>query len=169
MDQDNPYKPPEASLSTRDTVGRQPYEGLRGWLILVGIGVTLAPIRVTLTTFQTCMDVFANGKWDAITIPLMKPFIIVEIVTNMGMAIGATIAAYFFYTKNRNFPKLYIGIQIFSLILILLDAEVASRINPEIPMFDPETNREITRALIGTLIWVPYMLVSKRVKATFVR
>ena len=35
-------------------------------------------------------------------------------------------------------------------------------------MFDPETTKEFMIALIGGVIWVPYMLVSKRVQATFV-
>jgi len=39
---------------------------------------------------------------------------------------------------------------------------------PSEPMFDPETIKEFARSLVACVIWVPYMLISKRVKATFV-
>jgi hypothetical protein len=35
-------------------------------------------------------------------------------------------------------------------------------------MFDPETAKEFFRSLISMAIWVPYMLVSQRVKNTFI-
>ena len=40
---------------------------------------------------------------------------------------------------------------------------------PDEPFFYSETIKEIARGLITTIIWVPYMMVSKRVKATFVK
>ena len=36
-------------------------------------------------------------------------------------------------------------------------------------MFDPDTTKEFVRTLIGALIWIPYMLMSQRVKETFIK
>jgi len=84
------------------------------------------------------------------------------------MVIASLYLVYLFFTKNRFFPKFYILIAISSIIFIIIDAWLVTKVLPSEPMLDEETMRELTRALISAAIWVPYMLVSKRVKATFV-
>ena len=39
---------------------------------------------------------------------------------------------------------------------------------PEEEIFDPDTLNTLIRSIICGIVWVPYMLVSKRVKATFI-
>ena len=57
---------------------------------------------------------------------------------------------------------------VFTLIFIVLDAWAIKAALPNEPVFDADTTKELVRTLIGVLIWGPYMLVSKRVKATFI-
>ena len=66
------------------------------------------------------------------------------------------------------FPKWYIGTMIFTSVFIVLDAWAIKIVLPNEPVFYADTAKELARTLIGVIIWVPYMLVSKRVKATFV-
>jgi hypothetical protein len=77
--------------------------------------------------------------------------------------------AYRFFTKSKHFPKWYIGVAVFSLFFIVADAFAVKPVLPSEPIFDPDTVKELMRAVIMVVIWVPYMLVSKRVKATFVK
>ena len=150
-------------------------KGLGGWLILVGIGVVIAPIRLLVTYIPIYKPIFEDGTWEALTSvssnaynPLWGPLLIGEIAYNSIMVAASIYLIYLFFSKHYLFPKLYIVIVATSLVFIPVDAWLVTKILPTKPMFDPETTKEIIRVLIGGLIWVPYMLISKRVKATFV-
>jgi hypothetical protein len=58
-------------------------------------------------------------------------------------------------------------VAISSLLFIIADAWLGSLVLPDEPTFDPDTAREVGRSLVVVLMWVPYLLVSKRVKNTF--
>jgi hypothetical protein len=154
---------------------KKEYKGLSGWLILVGIGVVFAPIRVLVNTVKVFHPIFTDGIWEALTTvgsaaynPLWGPLLIGEIIFNVAMMIALIYLIYLFFSKHYRFPMLYIAIVAISLVFIPLDAWLVSFILPNAPIFDQETTGEFVRVLIGGIIWVPYMLLSKRVKATFV-
>jgi hypothetical protein len=46
---------------------------------------------------------------------------------------------------------------------IVVDAWLGSFVITDEPVFDPDTARELGRALVSAVIWVPYIRVSKRV------
>lgn len=150
-------------------------KGLGGWLILVGIGVVISPIRLLVTFIPSYKPIFEDGTWEALTTvssevydPLWGPLLIGEIAYNSIMVAASAYLIYLFFSKHYLFPKIYIAIVTVSLVFIPLDAWLVTKVLPTEPMFDPETTKEFVRVLIVGIIWVPYMLISKRVKATFV-
>lgn len=150
-------------------------KGLGGWLILVGIGVVMSPIRLLVTYIPLYKPIFEDGTWEALTTagsdayhPLWAPLLLGEITYNVIMVLASIYLIYLFFSKHYLFPTVFIGIIGVSVIFIPLDAYIVARIFPGEPVFDPDTTKEFIRTLVGALIWVPYMLVSKRVKATFV-
>ena len=150
-------------------------KGLGGWLILVGIGVVLSPIRLLMTHVPIYKPIFEDGTWEALTTagsqayhPAWGPLLIGEIAFNLLMLVASLYLIYLFFSKHYLFPKVFITVVVVSLFFIPLDALLVSRMFPNEPMFDPETAKEFIRTLIAGAIWVPYMLVSKRVKATFI-
>jgi hypothetical protein len=149
--------------------------GLGGWLILVGIGVVLGLLRMMATTASTFLPLLEPGVWQTLTSPdseayhpLWAPILIGEILFNSGM-VGATAwLAYLFFSKSYLFPRVYVALAVTSLIFIPLDAWIVTFVLPDEPMFDPVTAREFGRVFVGAIVWIPYMLVSRRVHATFV-
>lgn len=149
--------------------------GLGGWLILVGIGIVVGPFRMAFIMLETYREVSANGTWEILTTqgsgfyyPELAALIVVEMVVNLAILAASVYVAYLFFTKRRSLPAWYIGVAVFSLVFVVVDAIVVSAMLPDMSLLDSETAGEMGRSLIQVCVWVPYMLVSKRVRNTFV-
>lgn len=150
-------------------------KGLGGWLILVGLGVVLTPVRLAIQTVPVYADILSDGTWEALTgsgsayyHPLWQPLLLGEMIVNAGIFAVSLYLIYLFFSRHYLFPRFFIGLVLASVIVIPLDAWLVTFVLPHEPMFDPETTREFARVLVFGFIWVPYMLVSRRVRATFV-
>ena len=151
-------------------------EGLGGWLILVAIGIVFSPFRIIVELFPLYLDIFKDGYWEVLTTPgtdayhvMWAPIILAEMSINVILVFVWLFVIFLFFTKKKMFPKWYIGILLFTLTFIFMDAFAVKVVAPHEPMFDDATVSEIIRTLLPCLIWIPYMLISKRVKATFIR
>jgi hypothetical protein len=167
--------PPRPAQEVAEVHQDDRLRGLGGWLVLVGIGVVLAPIRISATVVTSYLPVFTGGSWEALTTeqsdayhPLWAPIIIGALVFNVAM-VGATIyLVILFFSKSYLFPRAYVALTLASIIFIPFDAWVVTFALPNEPMFDEATAREFGRVLVGGLIWIPYLFNSRRVRATFV-
>ena len=149
-------------------------KGLGGWLILVAIGLIISPIRIAAIEF-TILGVFMDGTWSALAdsagefySPMLAAIIPLEFVLNMAFIFGFLFLIYLFFTKSSIFPRWYIAIYAANLAMIILDMVAVKMVLPEEPMLDPETAGELLRSIGACAIWIPYMLKSKRVAATFI-
>jgi len=149
-------------------------QGIGGWLILVAIGVVIAPIRLLVLYIPIYVPIFTDGTWELLTSvesefynPLWAPLLISEMLVNVVLVSVSIYMIYLFFTKHYRFPMVYIGLMLFSIVFIFIDAWAVSAVL-DAPMFYSETVAELARSSIGAAIWVPYMLVSKRVDVTFV-
>lgn len=150
--------------------------GLRGWLILVGIGLVLAPINGLIITGEMLVQLMEGGVWGAMTsidsktyTPFWGELVVGEFIFNTLMLLVSIYLAYLFFTKHFFFPKIFIIFSITSLVAIPLDAWLITKVFPHISLLREEVIFEIIRTTIVCAIWIPYMLVSKRVNATFVK
>ncbi len=152
------------------------YEGIRGWLILPLIGLFIAPIRISLLVFKDLVPILTKGHWNVLTTPgsgayhpLWAPLIIFEFMGNAIFVIFSIVLLVFFLQKSRLLPKLIISYSILNLLFVAGDFFLADLIPAVAEQSNPQDAKELGRAIMGAVVWVPYFLLSKRVKQTFVR
>lgn len=150
-------------------------KGLGGWLVLVGIGVVFTPVRMVLEIWPLYSELFSGEGYTVLTTPgselytpYFLPLVWTELVLNSVIFLAALWLVYLYFSKHYLFPRVYIIIGVGSFLFILCDAWVVSILFPQFPAMDADTAKAIMRGVITVFIWVPYMLLSERVKITFV-
>lgn len=152
------------------------YQGLGGWLILVGIGIIISPIKILLFLFNNLLLIFTSGSLSMLTDPSSEayspfwiPLLAFEGIGNIAFLALGVLLIVFFFQKRKMFPKLYIIVLIANIVFLISD-ELLSNLIPYLAKIeDTGTVSDIVRTVISCLIWIPYMLCSKRVKSTFIR
>jgi hypothetical protein len=136
------------------------YKGIGGWLILIIIGLILTLIYSTLNTL---LIISSPKYWYYLIEPDYVLWIIslVEIIIRVIVPI---ILLVLMFIKSRLFPK--------AMIIWLISEAVLGLINIVFQLIVYTNPAGYTLIRVGILIvsaaiWVPYFLVSKRVKATF--
>ncbi|PKA13304.1 hypothetical protein CH372_04275 [Leptospira meyeri] len=155
--------------------GEENLKSLKGWLFLVGLGLIVYPVRLAFVMGPLFYNILTDGSYEYLTTPgtesyhpLWKPLLIFEGTFNGLMILFSFLLTYLFFKKHYQFPKAYIVFTFLPVILLPLDAWLGSLVLKDEPMFDLDTSKEIVRSIVGAVIWIPYMFLSKRVKATFV-
>lgn len=156
-------------------------KGLGGWLILVGIGLFISLVYRFYGFFESIsmfsdkdISVLSNQSSEFYVTGLnilLKFELLMEIV--MGIAVIYLI--YLFFSKKIKFPYTYIILLVTFLVLSIID--IAWSYSLKMPTVEMQKiySDELDASLIGiareflpVIIWVLYMIKSKRVKATFV-
>jgi hypothetical protein len=174
----NPYTAPEAALGA--TPAEKPYDkrydGLGGWLILIGIGTALSPFQMLRQLITASRSAFSNGTWEAVTTagsaayhPFWGPFLILEIAYTAICFLVTVYMAFLFFGKKRAYPTWFIWFHLVTLVFMIVDAVLLQVVRPDLPLIDGTGMGEIARALFGCFVWIPYMLISTRVESTFRR
>lgn len=150
-------------------------KGLGGWLIIIGIGLFMSPITIVIELGPIFYSILADGVIPALSNPLSEfynPLLLLlifgELVINFLMTVVSVYLIYLFFSKHYQFPKVYIAVTIISVIILPLDAWLGSLVFPNQPFFDEESWKYFYKSIAAAMIWIPYMLMSQRVKATFV-
>ena len=149
-------------FSAADSSADRELTGIGGWLILLAINITLAPLMGIPFTYASLHVLFGGQFQDAIAArPGLEPLIIFEAATNvlfLAALIGLNVL---FYRKKKAFPIFmvtYIGVHA---LLIAIDHFSALRFYPL------ASSTALVRTFIS-LAWIPYLLTSRRVQLTFV-
>ena len=152
-------------------------KGLAGWLILPGLGLIIYPVQNIISLYRDFLPIFRDGYWQVLTIPgsedyhhLWGPYLLFEISGNIIFIIFNVFLIFWFLFKSYIFPKMIIIFYVSNLIFLIADFLLGNMI-PAVAAepTDSEVIMDLARVVYTNVIWVPYFLVSKRVKNTFIK
>lgn len=173
---DNEIKADEQENKKPNTdVDQQALTGIGGWLILVVIGLTFGLLRLIYAMVKEIMPVFEPDIWVQLTIeggylyhPLGKTLLYFELFGNLIFIVFSIALLITIFKKLKLFPKLIIIFLALNLVFLVADYFLADLLPINNSVADEESLKEIFRSIIASAIWIPYFLVSKRVKLTFI-
>lgn len=158
-------------------VGPEPeLRGLGGWLVLVGIGLCAGLVTRPALLARSWEGFFTTAAWQATSVPgglhyhpLFGPLLIFELLGNIVLLATTALALGLFFTKRKMFPRVFIALLVGNVLFLLLD-ELTGKVIPYVEQAShTSSTAAVARAFIMSSIWCSYMLISRRVKATFVR
>lgn len=154
----------------------QNLNGLGGWLILVAFALLINPIRLIFVIIKN-VNVFSLWKWQALTTPgtesynsVWAPLLMFELLGQITLILFMAIGIVLFFQKRRLFPRWYIAALLVNALFVLGDVIgfhfLGTAATAQMRQI---LDRSTLSAFVGCMIWIPYMLKSERVKATFIR
>ncbi len=144
--------------------------GLSGWLWLVIISI-VAGLAWNLFVLKETTALFTGTEAHVFLTtaePALYQLSMLEIFVSGCLILANLVLIGIFFTRHRQFPAAFIMVALFSVAWVIADALLYRSIVPADPLIDAQNGRELARAALCALVLVPYVLVSKRVKATFV-
>jgi hypothetical protein len=150
-------------------------KGIGGWLILPLLGLILSPLRLAYMVYEDMWPIFSPDYWEDLTSPtsalyhpLWTRVLIFEVAGNLAIFLLGLAALVSFLRRSRKAPRFVIMWLLLGLIFVAADFYFRGYIPGAAQQYDIIPDFELWRAGITAAIWIPYFLVSKRVKATFV-
>ena len=153
----------------------QPQPKIRGWLILIAVGL-VANLVQSLNASLQVLKFFDAPVWSRLTDPTSPAFhpgwrtaIIYQAVAVSVFVIFSLSAVILFFGRRRVFPKLFIVMVPIMFVLSFVGHYLWGQI-PVVASTPAHTRMVYVLVLnfIALHIWIPYFLVSKRVKRTFI-
>ena len=150
-------------------------DGLWGWLLLFTGFVILKIVRIGFLIASTFLPLFSGDNWHALTSPdspayhpLWERVLLFELAGHIVIGAMAMVALALLVVRSSYAPKFSIGLLMASFAVAAANYFLAAQV-PSIAGQGTgyESLAVLVRAAMAMLVWVPYFLVSKRVKATF--
>ncbi len=150
--------------------------GISGWLTLPIIGLVLTCVFAAVWMFTDYLPLMSDGTWPAVPVS-GRALITFEVFSNLVLIVMPIVLLTLIFKKRRILPKLMVGFLAFVLLVVVADSVGILLIGPDLipdPMVREEAGwsvAEVTQGMLRTLlssaIWIPYFLMSARVKNTF--
>ena len=150
--------------------------GLGGWLVLVGIGLCMSPFVTVGTMAIHWEGFFSLEVWQMFASPasssyraLYAPIVILEVLANASLLGLNLLALVLYFGRRRAFPKVLIALLLARIVVVVADSIAVPQLHFAAEVATDSTALDLSRVVLSGVIWSAYAVVSRRVKATFVR
>jgi len=160
------------SVTTSDSTKRKNLKGLAGWLILLRILLICHPFYILYVIFSVNLPLFYNSNYQSFIAkyPTAGSLGIYELLINIVFLAALIYLNVLFYKKKKTFPPYYIIYLIVNYVLVQIDYLIlVTKLPSMVATFSSISSPYLIRGAIYALIWILYLLISRRVKATFVQ
>ncbi len=159
------------------------HEGIGGWLILIVFGLLLIPVFRLYALYQTYWTVYNTPGWSLLTEsgnPLyhswFEPTFWMGVGVDLLFIVLSIAGLWLLVTRSSHFPRFMISFLIAMTVFAVADGLMTNWIFGTLPItadtleyIQNQSYRHQAGALLLSMIWIPYLMRSKRVKATFVQ
>jgi len=156
--------------------GEPQLEGLGGWLFLVGLGLVGTLVSRFVILSRGWEGYFTAAAWQAVATPLGEhyhplygPVLVLELLGNIALFGLTALALCLYFAKRRAFPRTYIALLVSGFLFLVVDEVLSAAIPSVAAKSDPRAGARLVHQAGVAVIWIAYMLNSKRVKNTFRR
>lgn len=167
------------SVETKSEKEKPYCYGFGGWLYIVTIGQLFTLYRSLTTIFETDLPLLRTPEWDMLTVPggesynpLWKPFVYIEIASCTIYILIIALVGYLTIKLSRYYKRAQISLYVFNIVYsaIILTFMLSLNSHYDPPVYaENEFTEIIVQTSVASVIWIPYFLLSKRVKNTFNR
>ena len=162
-------------LPRRQVLEHPDLQGLGGWLILIQIGLWLTLPVLLYTSFENLLLV-SEGSWKILTDPSSEaydpywaPALLFEVSMPVFLFVFHVYLLIIFLQKRYTVPFIMIVRFLLVIAYLGIDAYLLDQIEFIDEADKAESYGQLARAIVQSCIWIPYFLVSRRVRATFIR
>lgn len=135
------------------------YDRIGGWLVLPAIGTYLSPLYKAYSAYDV-LRYYSDG------LPLnSKLFLVGFGLACIGLAFAWVYACVLLSRLDILFPNVYVGLLVVEIVIAVSSALLVTQYFGA--KLEQDDIKETMRPIVMAVVWIPYMLVSKRVKATF--
>jgi transglutaminase-like putative cysteine protease len=145
-----------------------PYEGLGGWLVLVGFGVLVRPLFLLAAMVKDQAQFFDVVTWESFTAAgqheALAAVVLAEVGVNLSLLVLSVAVLVAYFRKLRRFVPLFATQLVATPVVLILDNVASTAV---LGKSDPTGTAQAAGALLPSMLWIWYLVKSRRVRATF--
>ena len=145
------------------TPSRSAPRGIGGWLLVPAFATLIAPILLGLSSWESALVLAQLER----ARPAVRAFAAGEFLAQVSLLVGWTYALILLWNHRARYPLLFIVLSVAEVVVQVGDMLIATYWF-RVPTAVIHTG-DLIRGLFGCVIWIPYMLMSERVRNTFVK